>query len=90
MARYWIADARRNILGPVDERVLADLAAAGKLSQIELVSKDGGAWAPPQSFSEIAGLFVEAISHAGDDAALARIKGRVLALAKRFPLYGRP
>jgi glycine hydroxymethyltransferase len=44
----------------------------------------------PKEMGEIAGLFVEAISHAGDDAALARIKGRVLALAKRFPLYGRP
>lgn len=57
MARYWIADGARNILGPVDERVLHDLAAAGKLTRIDLVSREGGPWAPPSSFPEIAALF---------------------------------
>ena len=44
----------------------------------------------PKEMVEVAALFVEALDHAGDDAALARIKGKVHALAKRFPLYGLP
>jgi uncharacterized protein (TIGR02266 family) len=77
MARYWIADAKRNILGPVDEQVLADLAADGKLTRIELVSREGGAWAPPQSFPEIAGLFVAP----GDEQRLARDREEAQRLA---------
>ncbi len=44
----------------------------------------------PAEMAEVATLFVEAIGNANDDAALARIKGKVHALAKRFPLYGLP
>lgn len=44
----------------------------------------------PAEMAEVAALMVEAIDHAGDDARLARIKGKVLELAKRFPLYGLP
>ncbi len=77
MSRYWIADARRNILGPVDETVLGDLAAAGKLDGIELVSKEGGAWAPPAAFPEIAGLFLSP----GDEERLAREREEAQRLA---------
>jgi uncharacterized protein (TIGR02266 family) len=77
MSRYWIADARRNILGPVDERVLAELAAAGKLAGIELVSREGGPWVPPSSFPEIAALFVAP----GDEARVAREREEAQRLA---------
>ncbi|AKU91240.1 serine hydroxymethyltransferase [Vulgatibacter incomptus] len=39
---------------------------------------------------EIAGLIGEALDAPEDDAHLARIRGRVLELARRFPLYGLP
>lgn len=77
MTRYWIADARRNILGPVDARVLGELAAAGKLAGIELVSREGGPWAPPTSFPEIAPLFVPP----GDEARLEREREEAQRLA---------
>ena len=44
----------------------------------------------PAEMATVAALMVEAIEHASDDAHLARIKGKVLELAKRFPLYGLP
>jgi glycine hydroxymethyltransferase len=44
----------------------------------------------PAEMATVAALMVEAIEHRDDDAHLARIKGKVLELAKRFPLYGLP
>jgi len=44
----------------------------------------------PEEMGEIAQLIGEALDAPHDDARLARIRGRVLALAKRFPLYGLP
>ncbi len=44
----------------------------------------------PAQMPEVAALIGEALDHAGDDAALSRIKGKVLELCKQFPLYGLP
>jgi glycine hydroxymethyltransferase len=40
--------------------------------------------------AEIAGLIGEVLERPEDDASLGRIRQRVFALAKRFPLYGLP
>ena len=37
--------------------------------------------------AQVAKLIGEALDHAGDDAALARVKGKVIELARGFPLY---
>jgi len=36
----------------------------------------------------VAGWIAKALEHRGDEAALAKIRGEVLELAERFPLYG--
>ncbi len=42
----------------------------------------------PKEMAEIAGFIGEVLDAPGDDAHLSRIRGKVLDLARRFPLYG--
>ncbi|MBX5483813.1 MAG: PilZ domain-containing protein, partial [Myxococcaceae bacterium] len=53
MADYWISDAEGRVLGPVGLEVLRDLLAAGRISGVTKVSRDGTTWTPIEQHPEV-------------------------------------